>query len=62
MKERVGSSTETVNGVTYIGEWTLARGMLTVTVPGLGTETNQLGGLSPDWLARDLIRKIVRKR
>ncbi|UVO33782.1 hypothetical protein KUL72_19870 [Bradyrhizobium arachidis] len=61
MTAKKGAEKVKIGSVTYTGEWKLDGNMLTVTVPGLGTERNQLGGLSPGWLARDLIRKLVCK-
>ncbi|MGY8709542.1 hypothetical protein RAD16_27690 [Bradyrhizobium sp. 18BD] len=61
MSAKTGTESVEIGGRSYTGEWKLNGDMLTVTVPGLGTERNQLGSLSPGWLARDLIRKLVRK-
>lgn len=61
MSAKTGTETAEMGGRTYTGEWKISGNLLTVTVLGLGTERNQLGNLPPGWLARDLIRKLVRK-
>lgn len=61
MSAKTGTETVEIAGRNYTGEWKISGNMLTVTVPGLGSERNQLGSLPPGWLARDLIRKLVRK-
>ncbi len=56
-----GEVTVKIDGVSFTAEWELAGNMLTVRLPGYGWKSEHLNGLSPEWLARDLVRALVRQ-
>ena len=54
--------TITMDGTRYFAKWFVEDDILTVFADGLGRASTQIRGLSEDWLAKDLLRKLVREK
>ncbi len=55
-----GRVTTEVDGQTYIGRYVISGKVVTVSMPGVGSKSTQIGGSPVESIARLLLRRIVR--
>lgn len=54
--------TVNIDGIDYLGKWFVEADLMTVFADGLGRASTQVRGLSEIWLAKELLRKLVREK